>query len=241
MVQTTAALESMPVNRTSTSARRSTAKSAHPGRRRKPVHADIQYVSSTTRRTPQHPPACALAITLDREPLALRSTRNPLRTAVRRGAARPPAKRPGSCPAVQAPVRFGVPAASWCQDVRIRTVPWRPCPRPPSASPCPVSPSGACLRSVRPSSVWLQVRVQRPRPVSIRPASGVRVRCPPVQRPASGACLASACPGSARPVPGVRVRCPVPRDVQCPVWTPGVRCERPASVRVTSVSARPDQ
>jgi hypothetical protein len=38
--------------------------------------------SPAPRRTPQHPPAYALAITLDREPPALRSTRNRPRTAV---------------------------------------------------------------------------------------------------------------------------------------------------------------
>jgi hypothetical protein len=87
------------------------------------------------------------------------------------------------------------PAASWCQDVRMPTVPCSPpCPRLPSASAFPASaPSG-----VRPSSVRRPVRIS-----SVR-SSGVR--CPPVQ-----------CPVSACPVSGVRlssVRCP---PVQCPV------------------------
>jgi hypothetical protein len=46
-------------------------------------------------RPAQHPAACALAITLEPEPAALRSTRNRPRRAVRRGAAWP-AERPSS-------------------------------------------------------------------------------------------------------------------------------------------------
>jgi hypothetical protein len=63
----------------------------------------------------------------------------------------------------------------------------------------------------------------------------VCVRRPCVQCPASSTCPVSACP-----VSGVRyvssVRRPCPR-VRCPVSGCGVRCERPASVRLASVSA----
>jgi hypothetical protein len=114
---------------------------------------------------------------------------------------------------------FGVPAASWWRDVR-----------------CPL-----CL--ARP------IRVLRQRP---------RVQRPPVQRPASGACPASACPASgvrrpvsarpvsarpvsARPVSARSVsdaRRPCPRSrAPCPTRVSAVRCERPASVRIASVSA----
>jgi hypothetical protein len=68
---------------------------------------------------------------------------------------------------------------SWCQDVRIPTVPWSPCPRPR-------------LRQrphVQGRPVQCPVRVQRP-----------RVRCP-----MSGV----QCPRVWRLMSGVRVRCPV--------------------------------
>jgi hypothetical protein len=71
-------------------------------------------MSSTTRRTPEHPPASALAITLDRAPFALRSTRNRLRTAVRRGASWTAAyRRQLTVAAVARPVRgrVGAPAS----------------------------------------------------------------------------------------------------------------------------------
>ena len=74
--------------------------------------------------------------------------------------ASPPSRH--GCRAPRVPptaTRFAVPAASWCQDVRMPTVPWSPSPRPPSASAHPAS-------GVRPSSV---------RPSSVRPSS---VRCP---------------------------------------------------------------
>jgi hypothetical protein len=66
MVQTMAAPEGMPVNRTRQICPLGTANSAHSGRRCGSVHADVQCISSTTPRTPQHPPAYALATTLDR-------------------------------------------------------------------------------------------------------------------------------------------------------------------------------
>jgi hypothetical protein len=99
-------------------------------------------------------PSCELAITLDPEPLALRSTRTRRRRAVHRGAA---------CAAHSNTVRR--PAASWCQDVRMPSV---PCSL--SASTVSVHPSGAC-------------------PASARPVSSVR--CPPVRCPvpASGICV----------------------------------------------------
>ena len=70
--------------------------------------------STHIRRQPepaQHPPVSALAITVDRVPLALRSTRNRPRTAVRRGAAWP-AKRPSSCRSWR-----------WSSPVRRRAIP----------------------------------------------------------------------------------------------------------------------
>jgi hypothetical protein len=86
MARTTAA-QSIPVNKTSTAAHRSTgSKRAHPhgaiGPSTPPSNA-----YPALHRPPQHPPAWVLAITLDRKPLALRSTRIIPRTAVRRGAA----------------------------------------------------------------------------------------------------------------------------------------------------------
>jgi hypothetical protein len=71
------------------------------------------------------------------------------------------------------------PAASWCQNVRMPTVPCSPpCPRLPSASACPASaPSG-----VRPSSVRRPVRMSSVRssgvqcPVSACPVSGASIR-----------------------------------------------------------------
>jgi hypothetical protein len=50
------------------------------------VHNHTRCTSGTRLRHSTYPPAYALAITLDRAPPALRSTRNRLRTAVRRGA-----------------------------------------------------------------------------------------------------------------------------------------------------------
>jgi hypothetical protein len=86
------------------------------------------------------------------------------------------------------------PAASWCQDVRMPTVPCSP----------------PCLRLPR-----QRLRVQRlPRPVSAHPVSGVRcvcpasarpvssVRCPPVQCPvrASGICASASVSTFSAPV-----------------------------------------
>jgi hypothetical protein len=152
-------------------------------------------------------------MTLDREPPALRSTPNRMRTAVRRDAAWPPAERPSSCPQCSRQSRAlagGLTAEpSWLPNAagaahhntvwrtssvvlpRMSIARWSPCPRPPSTRP----PSGACPASTCP---------------------GPRVRCP---------------------MPGVR--CPV-SSARCPVpvSTSGVRCpvQRPASVRVASVS-----
>ena len=76
----------------------------------------------------------------------------------------------------------------------------------------PTAPCGRPVRVLRQRS-----RVQRP-PVQRPPVQRPRVRCPRVW-----------CP-----MPGVRVRCPEPRVRR---RMSGVRCERPASVRVASVSA----
>jgi hypothetical protein len=77
-------------------------------------------------------------------------------------------------PPLPTATRFAVPAVSWCQDVRMPTVPWSPCPRPPSASACPAS---ACPASARPvSDVRCPVPGVRASGVSECPVSGVR--CP---------------------------------------------------------------
>src|ERR687897_3233160 len=61
-------------------------------------------MSSTTRRTPEHPPASALAITLDRAPFALRSTRNRLRRAMHQGCVRSRQRRRGGSGGVVADI-----------------------------------------------------------------------------------------------------------------------------------------
>jgi hypothetical protein len=151
---------------------------------------------------------------------------------VRRGAAWPPAERPSSCLALQpavsragrwphrravmvaerrvcrrCPQQHGSPSqrCRGAQDVRMPTVPWSPCPRPPSASARPasarpVSDVRYCPASARPVSARLVSDVRCPVP-------GVRVRCP---------VRAS----------GVRVRCPVRASgirVRCPVRASGIR------------------
>ena len=162
-----------------------------------PTH--LQAVLATSQRSVSAP-----AITLDREPLALRSTRNRPRRAVRRGAAWP-AERPSSClvvreavsrwqvasrragmgcRALQAPstgTRLGVPA-------RVRSAWWS---RRSGGRPCLVTVS-ASSASVR------------------RPVSGASVQCPRVPVHAS-----VRCPVRASERPGVGVR--------RPVWASGVR------------------
>jgi hypothetical protein len=187
--------------------------SAHPGRHCKPVHVHSQCRSSTTENTTAPPPADALAITLDRKPLALRSTRNRPRTAVRRGAARPPAKRPTSClswrwssPIPRSVMPLVVLAAelSWFVD------------RPYGVCPSGIQRSGTSPCSTMPG----RQRWRRP-PVRVQPA----VSTHPV--PSSGARL-SGRPVSARPVsrhwvrrPGSGVRPSGVRSVRCPAgWCP---------------------
>jgi hypothetical protein len=151
------------------------------------------------------------AVTLDHRHPALRSNRHLPRTAVRRGAAWPPAERPSSCLTVQ-------PAVSRWQGPHGRAVmvaERRAC-RPRQHA----SPSQRC-RGVRVSG-WRPCLGRLARALRKRP----RVRRPPVQCPTSGTCPASARPVSARP--GVRAsRCPVP----C------VRASVRHSVRLVSVSA----
>jgi hypothetical protein len=153
-------------------------------------------------------PALRLAITDEASPLALRSTRNRPRTAVRRGAARPrrsdqaaagetlsrAGRRPHrracmGCRAPQAPstrTRLGVPA-------RGRSEWW---PRRSGCRPC--------LRHLSASSASVRC-----------PVSGVRC-----ERPVSTlACPRDRCPVRASERPGVR--CPV-SAVRRPVWASGV-------------------
>jgi hypothetical protein len=151
-------------------------------------------------RVPPTPARMALAITDGALPFALRSTRNRLRRAMRRGAAWPPAERPSSCVAVQPAVsRWQVPhrravmvaerrvcrpqqhgsPSQRCRGTRISGCP-----------PCLGRPVRVHMSSVRPSSVRRPVRVQRPRAWCPRvrcPVPGVRVQC---ERPAS----VSTCP-----------------------------------------------
>ena len=185
-------------------------------------------MSSTTRRTPEHPPASALAITLDRAPFALRSTRNHPRTAVRRGAARPrrsdqaaagetlsrAGRRPHrracmGCRAPQAPstrTRLGVPAHG-------RSAWW---PGGPDA--------GRAFVSLSASSASVRC-----------PVSGVRC-----ERPVS----TLACPRDRCPVSGAGVRCGrlsvQVSAVRRPVWASGVcalpRPLCPAEVRSWSAA-----
>jgi hypothetical protein len=141
-------------------------------------------------------PALRLAITDEASPLALRSTRNRPRRAVRRGAAWPPVERPSNCldAAAGSPARwqasppshharrvprvpptatrFAVRAASWCPGCR-------------DAHRGLGRPVRIRVASVRPSSVRCPVRVQ----ASARPVSRarcLRMRCPRVRCPMSG-------------------------------------------------------
>ena len=168
------------------------------------VHATFSaYRHHST--APQHRPQMP-RITLDREPFALRSTRNRLRTAVRRGASWTAAyRRQLTVAAVARPVRGGVGALGVLAAARSGGCsPRRRLPRGASSRSrgvgrcrrgrpgqqarhgvgrrCPaggVHPSGLGVRdpAVQPSGVWSPgVVVQRVR----RSA----VCCPPVQRPA---------------------------------------------------------
>jgi hypothetical protein len=168
----------------------------------------------------------ALAITLDREPPALLSTRIIPRRAVRRGAASPSAERPSSCLVREAISHYrlahrrAVMVAKRRGAVHRNTVGW------PSARPLGLVAQELRMPAV-PSS-------PRPRP---RPAS--RVRCPvqastPARprdrRPVSGAGVcASSCPASGvqRGASGVRA---FPRPL-CPT---GVRSWKAAVGRAAA-------
>jgi hypothetical protein len=143
----------------------------------------------------------ALGITLEPEPPALPSTRNRLRTAMRRGAAWPPAERPSSCVAVQPAVsRWQIPhrRAVMVADRRVcrpqqHGSPSQRCrgTRISGCPPCLGRPVRVHMSSVRPSSVRRPVRVQRPRAWCPRvrcPVPGVRVQC---ERPASVSTLSA--------------------------------------------------
>jgi hypothetical protein len=171
------------VSRTSRSAHRSTAKSAHPCRRCKPIHAHIQCRSSTIRRTPQRPPAHELAITLEPVPPALPSTRNRPRRAVRRGAARP-TEQPSGCLVVREQKH------GWASQhaVARRAGPGGPTPAvlsSPCPRQCPVRASSVPRVAVQLIGVQcpcgcLSVQVSSVRPQASGVASGVRafsVRC----------------------------------------------------------------
>ena len=110
-------------------------------------------------------PAFARAITLDRVPPALLSTRNRPRTAMRRGAAWPPAARPTSCVAVQPAVsRWQVPHRRAVMVAERRVC----CPRQHG------SPSQRCLGT--------RISGCPPclgRPVRVHMSSVRHVQCPP--------------------------------------------------------------
>jgi hypothetical protein len=151
-------------------------------------------------------------MTPDREPPALRSTPNRMRTAVRRDAAWPPAERPSSCPQCSRQSRAlagGLTAEpSWLPNAagaahhntvwrtssvvlpRMSIARWSPCPRPPSTRP----PSGACPASTCPGP-----RVRCPMPGVQCPVSSARVDvgCP-VSGAASGIRACSVCVHSVR-------------------------------------------
>jgi hypothetical protein len=138
----------------------------------------------------------ARAITDEASPFALRSTRNRPRTAMRRGAAWPPAARPSSCVAVQPAVsRWQVPhrRAVMVAERRVCRPQQHGSPSHRalvalSASTCPAS--GRPVSGVRHvSSVRRPVHVQRPR------AWCPRVRYPvPCPRPVSSASVRHPCP-----------------------------------------------
>jgi len=156
-------------------------------------------------------PALRLAITDEASPLALRSTRNRPRTAVRRGAARPrrsdqaaagetlsrAGRRPHrrACMGCRAPAgavhknAVGRPSARSlgvaAQEVRMPAAPSSPCPRPRPASSvqCPVS-SVRC--PVRASSVHACLSQRRVSSVRCHPSVQVSAVRGPVW--ASGVC-----------------------------------------------------
>jgi hypothetical protein len=121
-------------------------------------------------------PSSALVITLDREPLALRSTRNRLRTAVRRGAAWPPAERPSSWPgsAARSLARWQVaspPSRHGCRAPRV----------PPPPQQHGSLSSGVVVPGCPDAHRALVALSASTCPASARPVSGVRcprVRCP---------------------------------------------------------------
>ena len=149
----------------------------------------------------------ALGITLDPEPLALPSTRNRLRTAMRRGAAWS-AGRPSSFLAVRRGrlALAGGPAAepSWLQSPRR-------CPQEHGwasqrAAAGRSSPGGADAGRALVTGSTSSARVRCP-------VSGASVQCPRVH----------ACP-STRPLSSVRCGhlSVQASGVRCPVWTSGV-------------------
>jgi hypothetical protein len=160
----------------------------------------------------------ALGITLDREPPALRSTRNHPRTAVRPGAAWPPAERPSSWLVVRggSPALAGGPAPSrhGCQA-----------PQKLSTGTRFVGPARGRWawprRCGRQPCLCHGVRV-------LDPASGVQC---PVRASRVHACL------SRRPVSSVRCGSERP-GVRRPVSS--VQCGRPVSVRSRVRCVRPE-
>jgi hypothetical protein len=145
----------------------------------------------------------ALAITDEASPFALRSTRNPRRTAVRRGAARP--RRSDQAAAGKTPSRAGRrPHRRACMGCRA--------PQAPSTGTRLGVP--ACGRS----AWWPRRSGRRPRLRHLS-ASSASVRCP-----VSGA--SDRCPRL--PVHGTAVQCPVRAferpGVRCPASGVGVRC-----------------
>jgi hypothetical protein len=151
----------------------------------------------------RHPPD-AICITHDASPLALLSTRNRLRTAVRRGAAWPPAERPSGWPgsAARSLARWQVaspPSRHGCRAPRV----------PPPPQQYGSLSSGVVVPGCPDAHRALVALSASACPASARPVSGVRyassvrasgVRCPVSARPVSDVQC---------PVPGVHVRCPV--------------------------------
>jgi hypothetical protein len=172
-----------------------------PSHRGPPYSRHTQAHCRSTDSTLRPPPQSVLAITLDREPPALLSTRIIPRTAVRPGRrlaaggatqqlawqcspqsralagglTAEPSWLPSAACAAATAARFAVQR---CRGTRMSG-------RPPRLG----RPVRVHMSSVRPSSVRRPGRVQRP-----------RVRCPVSARPVSDVQC---------PVPGVHVRCPV--------------------------------
>jgi hypothetical protein len=222
----------------------------HPSRLHLAISVQPRQVSAYLQRTPKYlpPRTQALAITLDREPSALRSTRNRPRTAVRQGASWTAAYRLQLTVAAAArPIRGSVSAPaslllrgpSGCSprrrlpggaSSRSRAVGRRRRGRPCQQAShgvsrrcpaCGVHPSGIGVRdpAVRPSGVRSPgVVVQRVR----RSA----VCCPPIQRPAV-CCPPVRCPAVwCLPRPSGHVRLLPPQAVGIRSRWPGDRDHR---------------